>query len=1404
MKKYLLFMLLLAAAVSHAAENPAYNANSMVGTNFIFSVPAPELNSQNNDKSENNIILTLLAHTDAEVKVTAKHGFIHTHTLKAYERAIVLIPAVSAFTQQKSSSQQALPHEVYKSAAIQIEADNPISAFAMVKNGSISTESFAVLPVEALGKKYTVASYNEDHLFPKSSRPSMTTVTAAYDGTEVQFILGGNPDTELAYGTFAGDTVVAILNRGDVWALSSTGLGADLSGSIVMASRPVAVVSGNQNADIPQRNLFPNYIVEMDLAHGLYGKKYYVPCYPDRRHSPVLRIFAKEDSTKVYLNNNEFLFINKAGGTIHTGYAEARINQNNSPMPAVLTADKPVSVVLYNAGVEEEGVNATIDYMPFQMQLVPHEQELKDYIISPPTYRYANQEIFAHNMLWLVVELENNQLPASLKFGEYDGSVWHWESNNIIQTGEPVLFAYDAESNTQSALYCYKIKNHNTYHITCDNKFALYSVGQPMTASQTGSIAGSYGLVAGMGTLELFGSDTAKPVPVWQQACNGDVTGTVQDYPIEAENRSNLALPIFYAQESYNYDKEFDKVTPGETSSISWRLFVRDKSRSAKAVIKFSDRAGNDTAITVEYFAPDISALPSTCNFGILKENEKHEMGVKIKNNSLLPFNIVKATFKRYPECFTFLNSPTGIIQPNQEKELLVQFQPNRSGIFRDTIVLNDNCSNYAVAVVEGAVGYSEIVAADVNFNECLVNTEYVQDCKVENFGDCDLVISGCIPPKNAVFGVNFPIEFSEDKPLILKKGERFDFKISFKSSYEQEYTDSLVFISDAFISDSITHITAKSVNPGLIAESYNWGDVRIYRNEFPTNPKGAGNGSKGITVENKSGYDITIDSVLIKDIDGNSASGFIFDDLIMDALVNRTMRPNEKYIIPIDFFPFQLKEYFVDIHIVSKTGKHSVSNLRGKGTVPKIRSAYGEFDTLLVNNFDCPQTQTIVINNLRGGEWEYADSLTVLNISSPDNSVINKAYSNSGFMMDIDENAFPIKIPAGESYAFNCQFVPKLVGENLGKLVVISDAMANDTIHLKGYGTSKNILFQNTNLKLCQGEQGIISCIIKNNGNLRIKLNNFYFSPPSEVFEIHEDMNEEIELAPNETKVVNIEFNPKSIGVYSSFLRFNVTTDSYQSVDSVEISAISELTREFIDMDLSSDSIKIGTPLIAKINLQPDSPHDIDAEKIDITIKYDADILYPNLSDIRLGKLLSGKFVIDEIKFNNHAKEIRIVVKTINKYSFANSGEMIILPFDTYFPIKDGKYVNISAEISTDNNCVAFVPASVLAELTGICAFELRYINLSGTEYFISEATPNPANSNVNIDFAVGLDCSALTNIKIFSSNGSLIYEPVNTHLSVGRYNLQINTKNLPSGVYYYSINSAHFSATKKFIIAK
>ncbi len=78
----------------------------------------------------------------------------------------------------------------------------------------------------------------------------------------------------------------------------------------------------------------------------------------------------------------------------------------------------------------------------------------------------------------------------------------------------------------------------------------------------------------------------------------------------------------------------------------------------------------------------------------------------------------------------------------------------------------------------------------------------------------------------------------------------------------------------------------------------------------------------------------------------------------------------------------------------------------------------------------------------------------------------------------------------------------------------------------------------------------------------------------------------------------------------------------------------------------------------------------------------------------------------------------------------------------------------------------------------------------------------PNPFNPSTTISFA--LPQKSKISLKVFDTVGRLVTTLVNDELQPGVHNITFNAQNLPSGIYFYKLDTKSFSKVKRMILMK
>ncbi|MBN1632612.1 MAG: T9SS type A sorting domain-containing protein [Ignavibacteria bacterium] len=86
--------------------------------------------------------------------------------------------------------------------------------------------------------------------------------------------------------------------------------------------------------------------------------------------------------------------------------------------------------------------------------------------------------------------------------------------------------------------------------------------------------------------------------------------------------------------------------------------------------------------------------------------------------------------------------------------------------------------------------------------------------------------------------------------------------------------------------------------------------------------------------------------------------------------------------------------------------------------------------------------------------------------------------------------------------------------------------------------------------------------------------------------------------------------------------------------------------------------------------------------------------------------------------------------------------------------------------------------------------------------DYYLSQNYPNPFNPETKISYKIPE--IGFVSLKIFDIRGREIKTLVEENQSAGEYELNFNAGDLPSGTYFYRIQTNEFTDTKKMVLAR
>ena len=1419
MKKLLLLVLLI-LSVNTASQAggidkkklPSLLAGSNAGNEFYVSFPP--CYDEESPGGDNSLRIFVASGVRQEVVLEVKgQGYRVSKVTVPNDVIEFRIPTNVGQPYLKRGNQFAPPEQVYREAAVHIKARAPIIVYGMTRY-QYTSDGFLAIPINAFGTEYVVASYPQYTAAGSNYElPAMSNVIAAYDDTEMTFTMGGTSGSVTSGGLRKGQKATFSMMKGDVVCFANNGDAGDVAGSLVKSTKPIGVVSGNQCANVPSGVYACDVMNEMELPTFTWGKEYHVTPIVGRQKAPVIRVFAKEKDTRVYRDGQDWmrLTLNSRGEgdafierRAFDGDLNSLVNQGGTPCK-VISADKPIYVMLYNPGQSDDNVISD----PFQLVLTPLEQYQKEIVFATPNARGGSLP-FTRQFVNLVYEnTPDGAIPDDLEFAKVVNGKFDWKKVNVQFGPSPGFkFAIPIRGKNYS-MKRLQMNGDGVFRIRGSAPFAAYAYGF--------SNYDSYGFPTSVALGDLEKKDTVKPDPKWKVLCDGSVVGedgsgeaVVTDKPDDPNVRSNLALIYMDLDSSYNYEFDYDKdreFIAGTTIKTDWSLEVIDPAIDARAWVVFVDRAGNDTIIEVMYkaFAVDIEAKDT--DFGKCKPNETITKSIDLVNKNKNSSAVVKnLTLKTGGQGFTILNATFPITIPAGGKVTLqVSFTKDVKGEFRDIFLMDDGCVIAEKGTVKAVVGEPIIFVSDIDFGTIRKGTKVVQPLLVKNEGDADLTITGYSLPSNiAVFALAGAWGTTFQVPLVLKPGESRQADVEFTAVDAISYTDKIVFSSDARTRDSIGELKGRGIEGGLLARGADWGRKRI------------GNGpyidAKGIILENIGNGPIRILSSSSPDAD------FAFDKNVFNGM---TLQPNQVIEVEAAFSPTVIGNDNLVVTFETDLGTSVPTDppLRGAGIIGQLQTEDYDFDSTIIQGVVKPANRKMVrvtnIGTLDGAGADFSDDVTITDMIGVTPGAVaesNASYGTEGFKYDKAALSLPITLKKGEYKEFQAEFQAQKKGSAMAEVQIESDA-SNPAIITKWTGFGIDPFRPDPKIdpkggsvnNICVGSSGDITATIKNIGNVKFPVLNIFINPATATEFVIDATSKAALLASNleldETRNVKIAFSP--VGASGSrTVKMGIVGPTVDDTMYVDITGVAVAYTTELEV-IGKSNIAIGSKTNVGIKLKS-APNAIAAvQSMPLTISYEPRVFSPVLNEIVLaGAYANAGYRLVNVRLIKEG-EIGLTVEAVGATTLIDkAGDILTIPMNVYLPNFGKKDFEVEAK-GENVGCLTVTPGKAPMVVDPTCAFNYRGVDPSNQSFGLKALTPNPVvDGRASLEFSVGFTVN--TEIAMYSMKGERIATLANGQFQKGVYSSEIPMEMMPSGSYIIKMVAGPFTAEQQITVSR
>ena len=265
---------------------------------------------------------------------------------------------------------------------VSVKTSRPVAVFGM-DHSSSSGEAFYVYPKQKLGLIYGVVSA----LPYKSKYPAYIVLIGTSNQTQVTITL--NTTGRVSYNGRSysnGERIIVTINEMESIQLESN---ADLSGSRIQSTKPIAVISGNVCSN--PFTVACNQFIEYLIPTGKCGKTYIVP--PVKGTKKRIRVIPSHDATAVSIN-----------GGLLKNFSPQRSEVDLDPDEMyTITSDHSICVYLFLMGSHS---NPAMTFLP------PVERYVNDIVFPKPIIQvFSNYiSVVAKSSTLPNLRLNNNTL----------------------------------------------------------------------------------------------------------------------------------------------------------------------------------------------------------------------------------------------------------------------------------------------------------------------------------------------------------------------------------------------------------------------------------------------------------------------------------------------------------------------------------------------------------------------------------------------------------------------------------------------------------------------------------------------------------------------------------------------------------------------------------------------------------------------------------------------------------------------------------------------------------------------------------------------------------------------------------------------------------------------------------
>lgn len=644
--------------------------------------------------------------------------------------------------------------------AIRVTSDEPCTVYGYSQN-TASSDGFLAIPLPGLGHEYYCFSYPDDLFLsvPGSHLGGEFLIVAPYDSTEVTIKTTAHTsfNDEGSMSHAPGDEWKVMLKKGQTYLVQTTGwefASDDLTGSKITSTKPIAFLTGHQNATVGNvGDTSKNHLIEMLPPTEHWGTQYIDIPPQNRTSGNYYKILSAEDSN-VLFDGVHSIVLN--AGEYSDSWSPA------SPSHIQSSNGKRFMAMQYGRSYGYNGDTSIGE--PFINTLQPVSGFVTNAIFTRPSGEFQHTVTFISPSDALYTIQLGKSSVQMYPLSSYPGVV------KIQIPGMPFAAAqFDLPDSIK------------TWHVSSSTPFGIYLHGSTKKLS--------YGYPAAYRYRISTNDSTPPTLTLTEKDCGM--------YEVIAENDPGVAyLGVAHSasttplhSSSVNYDFQF--ATEPIIQDQLWKgsLRVIDPSKSAQAVLYALGKNGVMTYQLITYEPEQFTATLEWTD-AVIGLGDTICQSATIRNTSTDTVVFQPSTF-RTQSAFRLSSLSWITLPPGDSTTIDVCFIANDTILHTDSLIIAGLCSDVRLGLAARGA-YAIISAQDLDLGQVLLGTTVCKIVRISNTGPIDITVIG-----SDLDSPHFRLGAGVVFPFVLAPGQSVDIEICFEATVEGNYMVNVQWMTD-------------------------------------------------------------------------------------------------------------------------------------------------------------------------------------------------------------------------------------------------------------------------------------------------------------------------------------------------------------------------------------------------------------------------------------------------------------------------------------------------------------------------------------------------------------------------------------------------------------------------------